>query len=43
VLHVKSCQTVIAALHEKDEKDNKEEVAFITHARCQKNAKKSKK
>jgi hypothetical protein len=43
VFYSKRCQTVIAALHEKDEKDNEEEVALKIKTRCQKNLKKSAK
>jgi hypothetical protein len=42
VLHVKSGQALIAALHKKDEKDHEEEVMFIIKARCQKNSEKFK-
>jgi hypothetical protein len=41
VQYGKRGQTVIiAALHEKDEKDNEEEAALIIKTRCQKNSKK---
>ncbi len=43
MFYSKRCQTVIAALHEKDEKDNEEEAALIIKTRCQKNWKKSAK
>jgi hypothetical protein len=43
VFYGKRGQTVIAALHEKDEKDTEEEPALIIKTRCQKNLKKSAK
>jgi hypothetical protein len=41
VFYGKRCQTVIAALHEKDEKSDQKEAALIMKARFQKNLKKS--
>ncbi len=43
VLHDKSGQTVIAALHVKDVVDHGEEAAFIIFTRCHKNSEKSRK